>query len=71
MYHKYKIALCECEHNGDLDAYCDDIIYCGGTIEGAWLSEEDYEIGFIEFTVKDRESFLNKFKNTETYLFVC
>jgi hypothetical protein len=59
----------ECEHEGDLQNYTNDIIKCGGTIQ---YNDVDYdrEIGTVKFTVKDWKSFWEDFKQTETYEFL-
>jgi len=65
---KGTILFSECEHNGDLDTYIEDLGNSGATI----LSSEvngDSEEGRVEIQVEDTKEFLKKFKETDSYGF--
>lgn len=64
-----KATFYECEHNGDLDRYKDDIVKCGGKIISAVINDEEEE-GTIVFEVPDKPSFIEKFKLTDSWQFV-
>jgi hypothetical protein len=64
-----RLEFYECEHGGDLDYYIGDIIECGGQIKRSDVNE-DAEIGWVTFDVKDEDSFMEKFKETEAYQFL-
>jgi hypothetical protein len=70
MAHKLTVTFSECEHDGDLDNYKEDIIKCGGKILSSSL-DSDEETGTVVFEVEDKIIFRNKFIDTDTWEFVC
>ena len=59
----------ECEHQGDLDHYTDDVLSCGASIIKKEINYEA-EIGKVLIEVNDSKLFWNKFKETESYEFL-
>ena len=60
----------ECEHDGDLQHYIDDIVKCGGEVINSSV-DDDEEIGTIVVKYDNiNGNFLQKFKETETYGFI-
>lgn len=61
----------ECEHDGDLGTYVDDLVQCGATIISTSINEEA-EIGtvVIEFPDNEKVQFIEKLRKTETFLFL-
>jgi len=64
-----KLTLCfyECEHNGDLNNYAEDVVASGGMIESSVVDTEE-EVGTIECSVP--LDFWRKFKTTNAYEFL-
>ena len=69
MLLKGKIDFYECEHNGDLDNYIEDMVSCGAKIISREL-DYDGEVGSVEFEVVDMKEFMSKFEETDSYDFV-
>ena len=63
------ISFYECEHDGDLEDYVDDVVESGGKIVSSEINEEA-EIGRVTVEVEDREAFFEKFKKTDAYCFI-
>jgi hypothetical protein len=63
---KIRLHFCECEHNGDLDNYKDDIRASGGKVVGSELNYEA-ETGWVDVEID--ETFWDKFKQTDSYGF--
>lgn len=55
----------ECEHDGDLDNYASDLRDSGAEILSTSCNSEA-ETGAIKIRVKDFDSFLTKFKETDS-----
>ena len=64
-----ELEFYECEHNGDLDYYLDDIIECGGKIVSSSV-DHDSEIGHVVVAVKNRKEFITKFQETDASQFL-
>ena len=59
----------ECEHNGDLDNYKEDVIASGGDILNSGVDYEA-ELGWMKVQVKDDTEFSAKFMETDSYAFL-
>jgi len=66
---KIKVTFSECEHDGDMDNYADDIRACGGRIISTSV-DSDAEEGTAIFEVDDKPAFVEKFKKTNAWEFV-
>jgi len=55
----------ECEHRGDAEAYANFLRRCGATIHEYGLTDE-YEKGYVVFTVSDEEAFTEKYRASES-----
>ena len=64
---RHILTFYECEHNGDLDNYADDITACGGVIESQRVYPDE-EVGVIECKVP--HDFWRKFRTTDAYEFL-
>jgi hypothetical protein len=62
------IRFYECEHNGDLDRYVEDLRACGAEILSQ-VVDEDAEEGVVEVEVLDTCDFLARFKKTDSFGF--
>ena len=70
MAKRATVEFYECEHNGDLNMYCDDLRKCGANIERTEINEYA-EVGQVTFTVEgDWSAFVTAFKETEAYDFL-
>lgn len=58
----------ECEHEGDLDNYITDLQNSGASVLSS-SCDSDEETGVVKIRVKDFNSFLTKFKETDSYGF--
>ena len=65
---KFNIYFSECEHEGDLDNYADDIRKADGIVISSSLDTGSEE-GRITVETSDFKSFLERFKQTESYDF--
>ena len=66
----HTVEFYECEHEGDLDIYCDDLRASGANI-GETSINADAEIGKVTFTVEgDWSKFVTAFKKTESFDFL-
>lgn len=63
------VQFYECEHQGDLDHYLDDLTSCGASIIKKEINYEA-EIGEVLIEVNDSKLFWNKFKETDSYEFL-
>jgi hypothetical protein len=63
------IEFYECEHQGDLDNYIEDILESGGEVVTSEINYEA-EIGFVRIEVLDKKDFVEKFSQTESYDFI-
>lgn len=63
------LTFYECEHEGDLDNYADDVRECGGKVIDSEINE-DAEIGRLTVQVEDKATFLAKFKETDAAQFL-
>jgi len=63
------IYFYECEHNGDLDNYKEDVRASGGDILNSGLDYEA-ETGWLKVRVEDKEAFMKKFAETDAYDFM-
>jgi hypothetical protein len=61
------LTFYECEHDGDLNNYLDDIVDCGGEILNKSI-DYDSEMGIVQIKIDDL--FWSKFKKTESYEFL-
>ena len=67
---KATLKFYECEHEGDLSHYKADITASGGKVISSRLSDdEESEPGIIVFEIEDKNTFLAKFKTTDSYGF--
>jgi hypothetical protein len=57
----------ECEHNGDLDNYIEDIESCGGCVINSSINLEA-EIGYV--MIEHSPDFWDKFKETDAFNFL-
>lgn len=62
------IRFGECEHEGDLDNYADDLEKSGAKILSSYVNE-DAECGTIKIEVENVQKFLEEFKKTDSYCF--
>ena len=62
----FNIYFSECEHDGDLDNYADDIRKADGIVVSTLL-DYDGEEGKITVETSDFKSFMEKFKQTKSY----
>jgi len=69
MATKLTLTFSECEHQGDLNNYSDDIHKCGGTIVQFHVDTENEE-GTVIILVENKDAFMNEFKKTEAYNFM-
>jgi len=67
MRTKVRMLFSECEHSGDLENYCGDIVKCGGRIIESSCDAEQ-EIGSVIAEVPER--FIEKFNETDSFGFV-
>ena len=61
------IQFYECEHDGDLQNYIEDIEQSGGEVLDSSLNYEA-EVGSVKVKIDD--TFLDKFKETDAYQFI-
>jgi len=66
---RLKVTFSECEHDGDMDNYTSDIVKCGGKIISTHV-DSDAEEGTAVFEVEDKATFVEKFKQTDSYGFI-
>ena len=66
---RIKVTFSECEHDGDMSNYTDDIVKCGGKIISTSV-DADAEEGTAVFEVEDKPAFVEKFKQTEAWQFI-
>ena len=59
------IRFYECEHQGDLNNYCDDLIASGAKVTQRTLDED--EEGLVKVEVEDYAAFMAKFKTTDAF----
>lgn len=65
---KITLHFYECEHQGDMDTYLEDVRASGATVLSSNVNH-DAETGSTEITVpdEDRDEFWKKFKETNAY----
>ncbi len=63
------IEFYECEHQGDLDNYIEDILESGGEVITSEVNY-DSEIGFVRIEVSNKQCFMEKFYETDSYDFI-
>ena len=61
---KFHLRFYECEHQGDLNTYLDDVRACGGQVLQSQLSEDDEE-GVAQIQVTDFPAFKKAFQQTD------
>ena len=66
---KMNLSFYECEHEGDLEQYIEDVTACGGTVVDSEINDEA-EVGHVTVEVEDRKAFDVKFKETDAYQFI-
>jgi hypothetical protein len=69
MMDKITLSFYECEHEGDIQNYMEEIARCGAKIEDYHLDYEE-EVGVVSIVVEDKKGFWKKFKETEAYGFL-
>ena len=62
------VTFGECEHNGDLDNYIEDLQSSGAKISES-VVDVDSEEGKVTVEVENFSTFLLKFKTTDSYGF--
>lgn len=62
------IYFSECEHQGDLDNYIEDIENCNGHVSD-YIFDHDNETAECIVEVIDESIFLSEFENTDSYGF--
>ena len=68
---KIKITFSECEHQEDLDNYADNVRESGGTIlEESVNIDTEEGMMLVEVEVEDKQTFVNKLKETDCYDFI-
>ena len=65
---KLTIGFYECEHDGDLSNYADDVRKAGGAVLKRQLNEDE-EAGYLLVEVADKAAFIAEFRKTESYQF--
>lgn len=63
---KHTIQFSECEHDGDLDRYKDDLRAAGATIVSSQVNH-DAEEGTVVIEIQDKKAFLLNFQMTDSY----
>lgn len=58
----------ECEHNGDLQSYVNDIVESGGNIKSSSINYEE-ENAVVVIELNDYNDFYEKFKRTNAFDF--
>lgn len=66
---QFTINFYECEHNGDLDNYKDNVRESGGDILNSGLDYEA-EIGWVKVQVDNIEDFKEKLSKTDAWDFI-
>ena len=66
---KFKFAFYECEHDGDLDMYIEELERCGAKVENREVDTIS-ETGIVICTIEDRPTFRDKFDPTEAREFL-
>jgi hypothetical protein len=69
MAKTYTLRFSECEHQGDLENYKNDIQNSGGVILDSGV-DSDNEEGWIKTSIEDKDAFMLKFKQTDAYEFM-
>jgi len=64
----HTISFHECEHNGDMQNYINDLIEAGAQIENSKINL-DAEVCYITVLIDDLIIFLAKSKETDAYEF--
>jgi len=62
------ILFTECEHDGDLETYLEDLRQSGAKILNSSVNEEE-ETGTVRVQIEDIKSFIEKFRQTDSYEF--
>ena len=65
---KMILSFYECEHQGDLDNYIDDLEESGAEILSDSIDYDD-ETGIVKIYVADKDNFLQKFRQTDSFNF--
>jgi len=65
--HEITLEFHECEHEGDLDHYIDDLPRCKVISTNI---NKSAEIGTVVIRVHDRKKFWDEFRETEAYEFL-
>ena len=65
---KGTIVFGECEHDGDLNRYEEDLVACGAKIIGREIND-DSEEGYVLVEVVDKNKFMEGFKKTDSFGF--
>jgi translation elongation factor EF-Ts len=63
---KHTIHFSECEHEGDLDHYKDDLREAGATIISSEINH-DAEEGSVVVEIKDKKAFLLHYQMMDSY----
>ena len=59
------IRFCECEHDGDLDNYLDDLRSAGAKVIGSSVDPEE-EMGTVSVEFEDEQTFMKAWHKTES-----
>lgn len=65
---KMAISFYECEHDGDLDHYCDDLAASGARVLKSRVNHDEEE-GVVVIEVSDVSKFKARFAQTESFEF--
>ena len=65
---KINISFNECEHDGDLENYKEDLRSSGAMVKMSRINHLE-ETGEVVVEVEDKNVFFDKFKETESYEF--
>ena len=62
------LSFGECEHEGDMNTYIDDLHKSGASVL-EYEIDEDEEEGTVQIVIDDLSEFLAKFRKTESFGF--
>jgi len=62
------ISFTECEHNGDLDNYVQDLISSGAKVISSEVNPSE-EMGYVRVSIGDKTQFMKQFMETDSYDF--
>jgi len=61
------LVFSECEHEGDIHNYAQDVRSAGGKVVGSKMCQYSYEQCEIRVEVVDKAKFFEKFKKTNAF----